>query len=132
MMPAVFLSVAMLAAPQGVSVRVTALELTDGASKPDAELVATALGTELKQQGYQLLPADGAKPQALIAGSLARTEHGWRVHLTLVRTSSELELDDERLDVASRDELAKAGTELAKRLATAIRSHWGVRARIKF
>jgi hypothetical protein len=131
MMPAVFLSVAMLAAPQGVSVKVSALELTDGASKPDAELVTAALGTELKLQGYQLLPVDGPKPQALIAGSLARTDRGWRVHLTLVRTSSELELDDERLDVASRDELAKAGTELAKRLATAIRSHWGVRARIK-
>ncbi len=128
MMPAVLLSVVLAAAPQGVSVKVSALELTDGALKADAELLTTALSTELKQQGYQV---SDSKPQALVAGSLRRSETGWHVHLTLVRTSNEQELDDERLDLAQRSELPKAGTELAKRLASAIRSHWGVRARIK-
>jgi hypothetical protein len=127
------LSVALLlslsAAPQGVSVKVAPLELRGKATRAEAELVTAAVGAELSAQGYGLL--NDERSQALVTGSIERGDDGWRVHLTLVRTADQLDLDDVTTNVGRKEELAKAGTESARALARAIRMNWGVRAHVK-
>jgi pyruvate/2-oxoglutarate dehydrogenase complex dihydrolipoamide dehydrogenase (E3) component len=115
-------------APQGVTVQVSTLELRSRATRAEAELVSSAVVQELTAQGYELRTD---KAQALISGSLDRSDQGWRVHLTLVRSADQLDLDDVTLNVGRREELAKAGTEGARSLARSIRMNWGVRARVK-
>ncbi len=116
-------------APQGVSVKVAALELRGKATRAEADLVTTAVSAELTAQGYALRTDEHG--QALITGSLERRDEGWRLHLTLVRTADQLDLDDVTTNLARADELPRAGTESARSLARAIRLNWGVRAHVK-
>jgi hypothetical protein len=116
-------------APQGLAVTLSPLELRGAAAPAEARRVVDALAAELKLQGYAVL-TDG-KGQALIVGRLEKSERGWVLALSLVDAARQIELDDVKLQVAREAELGAAGTEAAKRLASAIRLTWGVRARLK-
>jgi len=118
-------------APQGVTVRVEA-PVAAGASKADAEAVATAVRAELTAEGYGVLkPGDGGTAMASVTGTLARDEGGLLVVLTLTKVADKTVLDEERARVKQAAELPAAGTDLAKRLATEIRLTWGVRTKLK-
>jgi hypothetical protein len=114
--------------PQGLGVRLPPLELR-GAAAAEAKLVAEALAAELRLQGYAVR-AEG-RAEALIVGHLEKGEQGWVLALSLVDAAREVEVDDVKLTVGKREALAAAGTEAARRLASAIRLTWGVRARLK-
>lgn len=135
-MVAVLLQVALLSlgagpvAPQGVSIQVQRLALVGGASKADGEAVRRAASDELARQGYAMVDVDEAatRAKAVISGTVKQLSRGrWLVTLTLSRSSGEI-LDEVTLEGG---DLAQAGTDGAKRLATEIRVTWGVRARIK-
>lgn len=128
MVLALAMALSLTGAPQAVSVKVTALELKGGSTTLDADLVSKAVSTELTKQGYAIV---SEKAQARIAGRLEKSKDGYLVHLTLVREADAVELDDVKLRAGTREELTKAGTEGAKKLATEIRLAWGVRAKIK-
>jgi hypothetical protein len=115
-------------APQGLGVTLPPLELR-GAGPAEAKLVAEALAAELRLQGYEVRAS--GKAEGLIVGHLEKSERGWVLALSLVDAAREVELDDVKLTVGKREELAAAGTEAARRLASAIRLAWGVRARLK-
>ncbi len=129
MLLALAISLALASPPsQGVTFR---LLKPTGASSAEAEAVFSAMKRELEGQGYAVVTSADAKAHGTLAGTVKKGSEGYVVKLSLTRDRDALVLEDVSEAAKSSTELPKAGTEVAKQLATAWRMANGVRVRVK-
>ncbi|MBE2248854.1 MAG: hypothetical protein IAE78_04835 [Myxococcus sp.] len=128
-----FLATVVLSAPpvQGQTIRVPK-PATFGATAVEAEAVQAAVKKELEAEGYGVLTSAEAKGHtAIISGTLTKVGGGYIVNLSIIRESDHRVLDQVREEAKTAADLPRASTEVAKRLAAALRQAMGVRATIK-
>lgn len=127
------LTTLVLAAPpaQGLWIRVPK-PAAFGATAAEAKAVQAAVKVELEAEGYGVVTDDDAKGYAaIISGTVTKVGGGYIVNLSIIRESDHRVLDHVREEAKSVAELPKTSTEVAKRLAAALREAMGVRLRVQ-
>lgn len=120
----------LLTAPPSQGVTFRLLKPT-GASSAEAEAVFSAMKRELESEGYAVVTSADAKAHGTLTGTVKKGSDGYVVKLSLTRDRDALVLEDASEAAKTPTELPKAGTEVAKQLATAWRMANGVRVKMK-
>jgi hypothetical protein len=116
---------------QGLTIRVPKPS-SFGATAADADAVQTAVKAELEAEGYSVVTGPEDKSiAAVISGTLTKVGAVYILNLSIIRLSDGRVLDQVREEAKTFADLARASTDIAKQLASALRQAMGVRAKVK-
>ncbi len=125
-------SLAVAAAPQGVSVHLASLTAAPS-DAGNARAVEAGLRKELEAQGYAVLEGEAAKGAAArVEGAVQRSGSGSvLVTVRLLKTTDSSVLSEEKATVMEAGGFEAAGTRIARELASELRHTFGVRVKVK-